>query len=150
MDSRKLVHFNPTDTVSVYSNKRRAETQKSSLKYSSNIFRTFWLSTLTTARTILTQYLQPCDHNGKKNEYGVPNHNVNKIFTTKCHELYISYSGTTSRYDRTIQERFNSHQTVSIFQLFLYTIYLTQQHVFYLGVNLRSLFKPQYNFTQFL
>jgi len=32
LESRKLVHFNTTDPVSVYSNNRRAEPQKSSLK----------------------------------------------------------------------------------------------------------------------
>jgi len=95
MGSRKLVHYNPTDLVSIYSNNRRAENQKSSLKYFSDIFRTFRLSTVIIARTILTPYLQPCYHNEKKNEYGQPNHKIKKTFTTKSHEIYVSYSGST-------------------------------------------------------
>jgi hypothetical protein len=32
-------------------------------------------------------------HNEKKNEYGQPNYNIKKTFTTKSHELYVWYSG---------------------------------------------------------
>jgi hypothetical protein len=50
----------------------------------------------------------------------------------------------------TIEQLKNVLTVIKIFQPFLYIIYLTQKRVFYQRAKLRSLFKTQYNFTQFL